>query len=170
MSLSGAWASFSDRLLRSPQVSMGSNSQRAPSPPPRPIPPHSHFFNRADSSSMGSRRAYGLDVIDHAEQIRLLATILGHDGDHDDDHDGVAAPFYGQKAFDSSWSASSDVRSWGMPPTGEERGQEAARRRRESETRLALHGSYVYGYGRSLYHQCHGSCASTKYGLLSSRL
>lgn len=107
-------------------------SIKAPSMPP-PLP--TLLFARADSLSTGSGRVHGLDIVDHAEQIRLLARILEHG---DDDHNDFAVPSYqGEKPFDGSWSATSGGRSWGMPPTDEERGREAAQRRKELETRLA---------------------------------
>lgn len=87
---------------------------------------------------MGSSHASGLDIIGHAEQVGLVARLLADPyRDQWNSHDDLAAPFYGtENAFEGSWlSASSNIGgSWGMPPTQEERGQEAARRRKESET------------------------------------
>lgn len=84
---------------------------------------------------MGSSHASGLDIIGHAEQVGLVARLLADPhSDERNGHDDLAAPLYGGKqAFEGSWLSSGG--SWGMPPTKEERGQEAARRRKESETR-----------------------------------
>ena len=84
---------------------------------------------------MGSSHASGLDIIGHAEQVGLVARLLADpDNDEWDSNDDLAAPFYGSgQAFEGSWLSSGG--SWGMPPTKEERGLEAARRRKESETR-----------------------------------
>lgn len=87
---------------------------------------------------MDSRHASGLDIIGHTEQVSLMARILDDQDEDCDSDDDFAAPSYGgEKAFESSWLPTSDGRSWGMPPTDEERGREAARRRKESETRSA---------------------------------
>ena len=84
---------------------------------------------------MGSSHASGLDIIGHAEQVGLVTRLLADpDRDEWNSHDDLATPFYeGEQAFEGSWRSSGG--SWGMPPTKEERGREAARRRKESETR-----------------------------------
>ncbi|CAM9265174.1 unnamed protein product, partial [Scytosiphon promiscuus] len=93
----------------------------------------------SDSSPVGASHAPGLDIIGHPEQIDLVARLLADRDTEDRDtraDNYLAAPFYGSKGvFEGSWSAVGDGGSWGMPPTAEERGKEAARRRRESETR-----------------------------------
>lgn len=87
---------------------------------------------------MGSSRASGLDIISHAEQVGLVARLLADSRrDESNSHDDIAAPSYvGEKPFEGSWLSSGG--SWGMPPTLEERGQEAGRRRKESQTRSVL--------------------------------
>lgn len=95
--------------------------------------------SRPDVPPVGPSHATGLDIIGHAEQVDLVARLLA-DRDAEDRgtrvDDDLAAPFYGGNGvFEGSWSAAGDGGSWGMPPTVEELGKEAARRRRESETR-----------------------------------
>lgn len=103
---------------------------------------------------MGSSHASGLDIIGHAEQVGLVARLLADPyRDEWNSHDDLAAPFYGgEQAFEGSWLSSGG--SWGMPPTKEERGQEAARRRKESET-TSVHSLFY------LQHVLHVCCSCT---------
>ncbi|CAM9374781.1 unnamed protein product [Ectocarpus sp. 4 AP-2014] len=103
--------------------------------------PESEESDLGWSAASSRRRAtFGLDMIGHAEQVDLVARILG-DSDRVgwDSRDDLAAPPYnGDAAFERPWSATGGGRSdgsWGMLPTKEERGEEAAQRRKELETR-----------------------------------
>lgn len=125
-----------------------------------PSPPLSKLFPPFDrpeseesdlgwSAASSRRRAtFGLDMIGHAEQVELVARILG-DSDRGgwDGRDDLAAPSYkGDAAFEGPWSVTGGGRGdgpWGMPPTKEERGKEAAQRRKELETRLVLLKTYL---------------------------
>lgn len=86
-------------------------------------------------------------MIGHAEQVGLVARILGDsDGGGLDSRDDLAAPSYKvDAAFEGSRLAAGGDRGdgpWGMPPTKEERGKEAAQRRKELEMRLVLLKTY----------------------------
>ncbi|CAM9118917.1 unnamed protein product [Ectocarpus fasciculatus] len=103
--------------------------------------PESEESDLGWSAASSRRRAtFGLDMIGHAEQVELVARILG-DSDRGgwDGRDDLAAPSYkGDAAFEGPWSVTGGGRGdgpWGMPPTKEERGKEAAQRRKELETR-----------------------------------
>eukprot|EP00752_Nemacystus_decipiens_P009008 g8041.t1 len=92
----------------------------------------------AESSPTSSSHASQLDIIGHAEQVGLVGKLLADPyRDEWDSRDDLAAPFYGgEQAFEGSWLSGGG--SWGMPPTKEEQGQEAARQRKESETRAKV--------------------------------
>lgn len=105
--------------------------------------PESEESDLGWSAASSRRRAtFGLDMIGHAEQVDLVARILGDSdrGGWDSRDDLAASSYKGDASFEEPWSATGGGRdgSWGMPPTKEERGKKAAQRRKELETRLVL--------------------------------
>lgn len=79
----------------------------------------------------------GVDIIGRAEQVDLLATALAGPKEGVDLPPPTGDTFLSATggAFEGTWSGSDGLGgSWGMPPSSEERGDEAARRRRASAT------------------------------------
>ncbi|CAM9959301.1 unnamed protein product, partial [Laminaria digitata] len=94
-------------------------------------------------ASAGPNFPSGVDIIGRTEQVDLLARALANPKEGSPTGGVFMSPTGGAfesptgGAFEGAWSQGSDGLggSWGMPPSSEERGEEAARRRKVSATR-----------------------------------
>lgn len=97
-----------------------------------------HGTDRPSSASAGPKFPSGVNIIGRTEQVDLLARALADPKESTDLSTPPGGAFESPTggAFEGTWSGNDGLGgSWGMPPSSEEHGLEAARLRKVSATR-----------------------------------